>query len=703
MNDIAVLGFVSAICGLALALAVACRARRSLVPWSFVAGMAVLGMESLFAALAARSGIPRDIVHWEWLTLVTMSFAPGVWLLFSLSYARGNYREFLIQWRLVLTAAFLAPVLLVLLFPDELVVNIGRTAANQHWVLGLGIPGIVLNLLFLVFAVLVLLNLELTFRASVGTMRWRVKFMVLGIGVLFAVRAYTCSQRLLFHALDLSLQVVNSGALLVACLLILRALVRPGHFDANIYPAPSLVRNSITVLLAGIYLFVVGIFAKVVAFLGGDASFTVKAFLVLVSLVLLTVLILSERARLHAKRLMSRYLQRPLYDYRKVWRDFTEATASHVEQTALCRAIVRLASDQFQVLSVTMWLLDDHQGTLAFGASTSLSDAKAEEARPRPAEAAEVKRALEEHPEPFDIDAAKEPWAAVLRRCQPDTFQKGGNRMCVPMIAGRRMLGLILLGDRVGEVPFSLQDLDLLKCIADQAAASLLNIRLSQRLMQTKELEAFQTMSAFFVHDLKNTASTLSLMLQNLPVHFQNPAFREDALRAISKTVNHINDLISRLSLLRRNLTLKPVETDLNEVVAGALKSLQAASGVELKQEFQPLPKAPVDPEQIQNVVTNLVLNARDALKGHGEIRVQTGTQNGWAILTVSDDGCGIAPEFLRQSLFRPFQTTKKNGTGIGMFQCKMIVEAHRGRIEVESELGKGTSFRILLPLQAIP
>ena len=108
------------------------------------------------------------------------------------------------------------------------------------------------------------------------------------------------------------------------------------------------------------------------------------------------------------------------------------------------------------------------------------------------------------------------------------------------------MLGLITLGDRVSGATYSLQDFDMLKCVGDHAAASLLNVQLSQKLLQTKELEAFQTMAAFFVHDLKNAASTLNLMLQNLPIHFNDPAFRADTLRGISKTVTHINNLIAR-------------------------------------------------------------------------------------------------------------------------------------------------------------
>jgi signal transduction histidine kinase len=106
-----------------------------------------------------------------------------------------------------------------------------------------------------------------------------------------------------------------------------------------------------------------------------------------------------------------------------------------------------------------------------------------------------------------------------------------------------------------------------------------------------------------------------------------------------------------------------------------------------------------VDPAQIQTVITNLVLNANEALGAAGQIKVGTNQRNGWVVLRVADNGCGMSPDFIQHSLFRPFQTTKKKGIGIGMFQCKMIVEAHGGRIEVDSEPGKGTEFRVLLPV----
>ncbi|MBC8096120.1 MAG: GAF domain-containing protein, partial [Akkermansiaceae bacterium] len=378
---------------------------------------------------------------------------------------------------------------------------------------------------------------------------------------------------------------------------------------------------------------------------------------------------------------------------------FTEGTTSRVEQIDMCRAVVNFVSNLFQVLSVTIWLVDGKKERIGFAASSAIPDADGIRLQPSVADAAAVIQAFRNRPEPVDIDLAKEDWAATMRRCTPEEFHKGGHRLCVPLIAGGELLGLITLGDRVSGVQFSIQDTDLLKCISDQAAASLRNIQLSQSLIQAREMEAFQTMSAFFVHDLKNTASTLSLMLRNLPIHFNDPAFREDALRGIGNTVGHINSLIERLSLLRQGgLSIRPVPCDLNGLVEKTLEEFRRVSQAKIIANLQPLPRITIDVEQVQKVVTNLILNALEAVGKEGEVRVETGAENSWTVLTVTDNGCGISAVFLERSLFRPFQTTKKKGIGIGMFQSKMIIEAHRGRIEVQSELGKGTRFRVLLP-----
>jgi putative PEP-CTERM system histidine kinase len=702
MKNAGILAFIAALAGGVTALLAVFRERRAVPKWSFVTGMTLLALESVFSGLAASTEEGGEAIrHWQQWRLVAMSFLPATWLLFSVSYARGNAAEFLSKWRVILAAALAAPAGIAWFFYRELISIDYSSIEPDLRLLHLTTAGLVLSGLFLVGAVLVLMNLERTFRASVGTMRWRIKFMILGLGVLFAVRVYTSSQALLWpgRGLDESLLTMDSIGLLLGCVMVQRSLWRR-PVDVAVYPPFDVLQNSLVALLAGIYLMVVGVFAKFVEWMGVDTGFEAKALAILVALVGLTIVGLSDRVRLYTRRFFSRYLQRPLYDYRTVWRSFTEAITSRVKQEELCEAAVKQVAEIFQALSVTIWLVDEKRESLLFAASTSLSPTAGRELAPPKEEGQAILRAMQDQAEPGEIETSKAEWAVALRRCHPTQFRTGGARVCVPMRAGRQLMGVMTLGDRVGGMYFSLQDFDLLKCVGDQVAAGLLNAQLSQKLLQTKELEAFQTMSAFFVHDLKNTASTLNLMLQNLPVHFENPEFREDALRGVAKTCDHINHLIGRLSLLRHDLHIRPEEMDLNEIISRVLASWNGATGVTLVKRLGPCPKLLLDQEQFLKVVTNLVLNAAEAVSPGGQIVVETSQNNGWAVLTVSDNGCGMDPEFLRHALFRPFQTTKKDGFGIGMFQSKMIVEAHGGRIEVESELKKGTTFRVLLPVQ---
>ncbi|PYL88734.1 MAG: hypothetical protein DMF14_15805, partial [Verrucomicrobia bacterium] len=137
------------------------------------------------------------------------------------------------------------------------------------------------------------------------------------------------------------------------------------------------------------------------------------------------------------------------------------------------------------------------------------------------------------------------------------------------------------------------------------------------------------------MHDLKNAASTLKLTLQNLPVHFDDPEFRQDTLRSIGATTNRINQIIERLGALGTKLELQPSPVDLNLLVEQAIENVNGMPGIELAREFQPLPKLMADSEQLRSVVTNLLLNARDAVGERGRIEIRTSTQDGWAALSV--------------------------------------------------------------------
>lgn len=150
---------------------------------------------------------------------------------------------------------------------------------------------------------------------------------------------------------------------------------------------------------------------------------------------------------------------------------------------------------------------------------------------------------------------------------------------------------------------------------------------------------------------------------------------------------------------MTRKLELKRAAADLNSLVVQTLDGLGDLNRFSLIRDLHPLPSLLIDREQIQKVLVNLILNGMEAVKENGEICVATAQSEGWVNLLVRDNGCGMTPEYLSKSLFHPFQTTKSKGLGIGLFQCKKIVEAHGGKIEVESEAGKGSVFKVMLPV----
>jgi putative PEP-CTERM system histidine kinase len=697
LNPSTALAFGAALLCFLLALAVVVRKRLSIVTGCFSAGMLLFAFESASTGMSFNAASAEGVAFWQTLAFLMKSFLAGIWLCFSLTYSRGNYREFLARSRLVLVLAFLLPLALLPALRMPFIDVVAYPSAAQGWWLDFGRAAELLNALILISSVLILMNLERTFRSAVGTMRWRIKFLVLGLGIVFAVRIYSRSQALLFSGQSLALAGVETGSLLIGCTLMAIAYFRSDFGDVDVYPSRTVLHTSLTVLLTGGYLFAVGVFAQIVAAMGGSGNFQVQAFLVLLAIVLLAVLLLSDRFRKNVQQLLSRHFKRPQYDFRKIWGRFTQSMSSAVDEATLCAAAVKLISNTFNALSVTILLYDDPRDNLVFGASTSQSERDISQSALNSSSLA----ALRHVTDPFNLENAKQAWAEPLRKIRSGHFTEGGDRIGIPLASGDRWLGLVILADRVGGSQYTFEEHDLLKCIGDQIAASLLNLRLSTQLMLGKEREAFQNISAFFVHDLKNTASTLNLMLQNLPVHFDDPDFRADALRGISKSADRINQLIERLSVLRRKLEPKPAECDFNELVAEALETLNGASEVELIKELKPLPKLLADREQLHSVVTNLLLNARDAVGPKGRVTVQTDHCDGWVALSVADNGCGMSPAFLRDSLFRPFRTTKKKGLGIGMFQSKMIIEAHRGKIQVKSEVGIGTTFRVTLPVQS--
>jgi putative PEP-CTERM system histidine kinase len=546
---------------------------------------------------------------------------------------------------------------------------------------------------------LVLMNLEQTFRSAVGTMRWRIKYVVLGLASIFGAHLYVRSQTILFSSYHPGLPALESSGLLVGCLFLALAYARAGMAEPDIYPSRAVLRSSITMLIVGGYLFIVGVLAQLAKRAGGLESFQFQALVVLVGMSGLAVLLLSDRLRQRVQAFVGRHFRKAQHDSVGVWTEVSRRLSDVKDLAGFCTASARLVAETFDVLSVTVWLDDPRQKGFVAGATTARRPSEASPGGAALVAPSSVAAALRTRTSPFDLDEVNEAWADDFRGLNPIAFpDTGGHRWCVPLRTGEQGLGALVLADRVNGAPYTIEELALLQCIAGQMTSGLLTLRLADEVARAREFEAFRTMSAFFVHDLKNAAASLNLMLKNLPVHFDDPAYREDALRAVGNTARRIDEMITRLSALRQRPVFTFAHMDLNGLVAEVVAGLEAGPGVEVTTTLLPLPPVRADGDQIRSVVTNLLFNARDAVASGGRIDVRTEPSDDRVVLTVADNGCGMSPAFLKESLFRPFQTTKKKGLGIGMFQSRMAVEAHGGSIQVDSEPGRGTTVRVSLP-----
>jgi putative PEP-CTERM system histidine kinase len=224
---------------------------------------------------------------------------------------------------------------------------------------------------------------------------------------------------------------------------------------------------------------------------------------------------------------------------------------------------------------------------------------------------------------------------------------------------------------------------------------------LGEELVTTREVATFHRVSSFLIHDLKNFAHMLALIVQNAERNMGNPEFQRDAMATVSDIVTKMRRMTTNLSGLTDASALKSDEVDLVALVRETLARLPVDPGVTVEGPFCELPEVTVrgDREELAKVLYNLCNNGREAMDGGGGLSVAVRRDGRFAEVEIADTGDGMSEQFIARELFRPFRTTKKSGLGIGAYQSRSIIEAHGGELRVDSRLGEGTTFTIRLPI----
>ena len=269
--------------------------------------------------------------------------------------------------------------------------------------------------------------------------------------------------------------------------------------------------------------------------------------------------------------------------------------------------------------------------------------------------------------------------------------------LIVPLNVGDDLIGFVVLARARTRLEVNWEVNDLLKTAGRQAASFLAQMQATEALLEVRKFDAFNRMSAFVVHDLKNIVTQLSLMMKNAQRHSQNPEFQKDMLLTVENSLDRMRQLMLQL---REGATPPGTAVGVNlcEIVS-RIEATAAGRGRTLEVDIVHKIGTRGHEERLERVIGHVVQNAFDATAASGRVRLSLGRQGGQARIEVADTGQGMSREFIRDRLFKPFQTTKQAGMGIGAYESFQYVQELGGKIEVDSELSKGTKVTILLPL----
>jgi putative PEP-CTERM system histidine kinase len=247
------------------------------------------------------------------------------------------------------------------------------------------------------------------------------------------------------------------------------------------------------------------------------------------------------------------------------------------------------------------------------------------------------------------------------------------------------------------------EDSDLLKTVGRQAASYLVLWQATDALAESRQFEAFNRLSAYIVHDLKNLVAQLDLVVDNARRHLNKPGFVKDAMKTVGSASAKMNRLLGQLRKGRAERGVASsvnLGTVLSEVVAARSTSSPQPLLEACSQEL----RISADRDRLSAVIEHLIQNAQEATPPDGGVRVRMSGNGDWALVEIEDDGCGMDAGFIADRLFKPFDTTKGNaGMGVGVYESREFVHGLGGEITVESAPRRGTLFRVKLPVMAAP
>ena len=542
-------------------------------------------------------------------------------------------------------------------------------------------------------AVCGLLLVEQVFRGLQEDLRWNAKPVCLGLICIFVFDLYLNAEGLLFARFDADAASLRGAIHALAVPFFWVALGRGSDWVAKLQVSRAAAFYSVTLVLAGVYLLLMSAVGYYVRYFGGTWGRALQQGLLVGGVALLGVLIFSGALRSKLRVFVGKHFYRYRYDYREEWLRFTAMLSSKRSPQEMGEMIVRGLAKLVESPSGSIWTLGDSERGLVQSAQWN-SPRVTEFESPD----SSLCRFLKLNGWVIDLDEFRSSPRRYENLALPTWLLATPNAwLVVPLLVGEDLLGFVVIARPVTAIKLNWEVLDLLKTAGRQAAGYLAQMQATEALLEARKFEAFNRMSAFVVHDLKNIVAQLSLMLKNAERLHDNREFQQDMLLTVESSLEKMRRLMLQL---REGAT--PPGSSLGVELAPILDRLRElgraqARTLETQQTERLSTRGHV--ERLERVLGHLVQNAFDATPASGRVWVHARRHSGQIAVDIGDTGAGMAPAFVREQLFRPFNSTKHNGMGIGTYESAQYIRELGGSLAVNSIPGEGTVITVTLPI----
>ncbi len=535
---------------------------------------------------------------------------------------------------------------------------------------------------------------EQLFRNTPADERWGIKYLCLGLGGIFAYDFYLFSDALLFRRIDGDIWYARGAANALIVPLLVVASARNPQWSIDLFVSRRMVFHTTSLFGAGLYMLLMAVAGYYIKLYGGEWGAILQITFIFAAGIALLAILLSGSLRAKVKVFLNKHFFSYRYDYREEWLQLINTLSREEGGRPLQERAILALGGIVESPKGLLWLQED-SGTYSNTACWNLPEVGVKGSLGLESLIAFFEQRqwvvnLEEYLEnpSFYAELELPDWLLKLEHAW----------LLVPLLHDAKLQGFVLLAPPRAQHALNWENMDLLKTAGCQIASYLALNRAAMALAEAQQFEGFNRLSAFVIHDLKNLIAQLSLVTKNAVRHKNNPEFIDDVMCTIDNSVSKMSRLMAQMRSALPGDSRSEIE--LNAMLRDLVRERASQHPLPTFESEDEEVMIFADRDRMGAVFGHVIQNAQDATPADGSVKIRLHSESGQAIVEVCDTGSGMDEAFIRERLFRPFDSTKGlTGMGIGAYECREFVNALGGQVLVSSKPGVGTRFTMVLPL----